>query len=132
MILSPLALGNHTYSIFLVNRPFAIDTEIEGQTCYKIGYTCATKSNFGARHYKKPSTGYSDIENILLAGAYIAFLEIHADIKSGQQILPAGNCHRKLNNQKLSTIPVHHDGQPDLIWQAIHALNPDRYHFLAA
>ncbi len=28
---------------------------------------------FGARHYEKPSTGYGDLENILLAGAYVAF-----------------------------------------------------------
>ena len=45
---------------------------------YKRGYTCATKIFlFGARHYEKPSTGYSDLENILLAGAYAAFSVIH-------------------------------------------------------
>ena len=27
----------------------------------------------GARHYEKPSTGYSKLENILLSGAYVAF-----------------------------------------------------------
>ncbi len=28
---------------------------------------------FGAGHYEKPSTGYGDLETILLAGAYAAF-----------------------------------------------------------
>ena len=37
-------------------------------------YTCATNIFlFGARHYEKPSTGYGDLENILLGGAYVAF-----------------------------------------------------------
>ena len=41
--------------------------------------TCATRRLFlfGARHYEKPSTGYGDLEHILLAGTYVACAVIH-------------------------------------------------------
>ena len=42
---------------------------------YKEGYTCAIKIfHFGARHYEKPLTGYGELENIFLGGAYVGVI----------------------------------------------------------
>ena len=56
---------------------------------------------FWDRHYEKPSTGYGDLKNILLGGAYVAF-----SVREGvPRLMMAASCHSVTSDQQGSIIP---------------------------